>query len=145
MDKLEEVIKKENKDKAKKERISIRVYPSVFKTLDYITEQIGINKSDFVRDAIREKIKKTIIPKTKVEERFLTTFGVHRKVAKKLEEKSNEMDNLGNEIEKIVTDIDVSNLTKDELVDFLQELHLIAAVCTGMLRKKHYEEARFEV
>jgi len=57
------------------------------------------NFSDFVRKAVREKIQSIIIPTNLVEQRFLGTWGIHRKIGRAIEKQVQEIEN---KIDKIV-------------------------------------------
>ena len=71
-----------------------------------------------VRQAVRAKIKKLILPHNSLEQRFLGTWGIHRKIGKAIEKQVVEVEN---EIEKLVDKIDVSNIDKELLIDFIQK------------------------
>ncbi len=89
--------------------------------------------SDLVRKTVREKIKKVIIPTNPVEQRFLGTWGIHRKIGKAIEKQVLEIEN---EIEKVVENIDVSTIDNDLLFDFIQQQQVSSAIAISLLRKK---------
>jgi len=86
LEKLEEVLEKENAKNPKGEKLTIRMLPEELTLYQHyvdLTEYKSI--SDLVRKAVREKIKKVIIPTNPVEQRFLGTWGIHRKIGKAIE------------------------------------------------------------
>ncbi|MFW9820969.1 MAG: hypothetical protein ACFFE5_15285 [Candidatus Thorarchaeota archaeon] len=90
----------------------ISLYQHYVDTTDYK------NISDLVRQAVREKIQKIIIPKNPLEQRFLGTWGIHRKIGKAIEKHVLDIEN---EIEKLLDNIDVNNINKELLIDFIQK------------------------
>jgi len=86
-----------------------------------------------VRKTVREKIKKVIIPTNPVEQRFLGTWGIHRKIGKAIEKQVLEIEN---EIEKVVEHIDVSAIDNELLIDFIQKQQVGSAIAISLLRKK---------
>ena len=68
-----------------------------------------------------------------MEQRFLGVWGIHRKIGKIIEKKVIEIEN---EIEKIVENIDVRNIDKDMIMDFIQKQQVSSAIGISMLRKK---------
>ena len=84
--KLQEVLDKENAKKQKDEALRIRVLPeelALYQRYVDLTEYKNI--SDLVRRAVREKIEKIRIPSNPMEQRFLTIWGIHRKIGKAIE------------------------------------------------------------
>ncbi|MFX1427973.1 MAG: hypothetical protein ACFFBE_16085 [Promethearchaeota archaeon] len=91
------------------------------------------NISDLVRKAVREKIEKMHIPANPVEQRFLGTWGIHRKIGKAIEKHVLDVEN---EIEKIAEHIDASTINNDLLIDFIQKQQVSSAIAISLLRKK---------
>lgn len=92
------------------------------------------NISDLVRQSVRDKIKKIIVPHNPVEQRALAgLWGIHRKIGKTIEKKGITVEN---EIEKLVEDVDVSEIDQDLLIDFIQKQQVGSAIAISMLRKK---------
>ncbi len=89
--------------------------------------------SSLIRTSVREKIEKIFIPSNAMEQRFLGVWGIHRKIGKIIEKKVIEIEN---EIEKIVENIDVRNIDKDMIMDFIQKQQVSSAIGISMLRKK---------
>lgn len=119
LEKLEEVLEKENSKKPKGETLTIRMLPKQLALYQHyvdLTEYKSI--SDLVRKTVREKIKKVIIPTNPVEQRFLGTWGIHRKIG------------------KVVENIDVSTIDNDLLIDFIQKQQVSSAIAISLLRKK---------
>lgn len=134
LDKLQEVLDKENAKTPKKDKLSIRMLPEEISLYQYYVDAVGYkNISDLVRDSVRTRIKKIIIPKNEIEQRYLGTWGIHRKIGKTIEK---EIIQVENEIEKIVEDIDVSDIDEDMLIDFIQKQQVGSAIAISMLRKK---------
>ena len=62
--KVEALINKENKERKKDDRISIRLFPEELQLIQNVSESLGFkNISQFARETIREKVRNTIIPK----------------------------------------------------------------------------------
>ena len=98
--KLEEVLEKENAKKPKGEKLTIRMLPEKIALYQYYVDLTEYkNFSDFVRKAVREKIQSIIIPTNLVEQRFLGTWGIHRKIGRAIEKQVQEIEN---KIDKIV-------------------------------------------
>jgi len=134
LDKLQEVLEKENEKKPKADKLSIRILPEEVALYQYYADSVGYkNISELVRDSVRTRIKKIIVPKNPLEQRFLSTWGIHRKIGKAIEK---EVVNVENEIEKIVEKIDVSDIDEDLLIDFIQKQQVSSAIAISMLRKK---------
>jgi Arc/MetJ-type ribon-helix-helix transcriptional regulator len=134
LEKLEEVLKKENAKKPKGEKLTIRMLPEEIALYQHYIELTEYkNISDLVRKAVREKIKKIIIPNNPVEQRFLRTWGIHRKIGKAIEKHVSEIEN---EIDKIVEKIDESNIDDELLIDFIQKQQVSSAIAISLLRKK---------
>ena len=83
------------------------------------------NISDLVRKAVREKIEKIRIPSNEVEQRFISSWGIHRKIGKAIEKHVSEIEN---EIDKIAETIDVSNVDDETLIDFIQKQQVSSAI-----------------
>ncbi|MBA7517387.1 hypothetical protein ES705_09440 [subsurface metagenome] len=138
LEKLEEVLEKENAKKPKGEQLTIRMLPEEIALYQHyvdLTEYKSI--SDLVRKTVREKIKKVIIPTNPVEQRFLGTWGIHRKIGKAIEKQVLEIEN---EIEKVVEHIDVSTIDNELLIDFIQKQQVSSAIAISLLRKKMANE-----
>ncbi|MFW9939441.1 MAG: hypothetical protein ACFFFT_00275 [Candidatus Thorarchaeota archaeon] len=138
LEKLEEVLEKENAKKPKGETLTIRMLPEELALYQHyvdLTEYKSI--SDLVRKTVREKIKKVIIPINPVEQRFLGTWGIHRKIGKAIEKQVLEIEN---EIEKVVENIDVSAIDNELLIDFIQKQQVSSAIAISLLRKKMGKE-----
>ena len=60
-------------------------------------------------------------------------WGIHKKIGKAIEKKVVDLEN---EIEKLVEDIDVSEIDQDMLIDFIQKQQVSSAIAISMLRKK---------
>ena len=134
LEKLEEVLEKENSKKPKGETLTIRMLPEELALYQHyidLTEYKSI--SDLVRKTVREKIKKVIIPTNPVEQRFLGTWGIHRKIGKAIEKQVLEIEN---EIEKVVENIDVSTIDNELLIDFIQKQQVSSTIAISLLRKK---------
>jgi len=134
LEKLKEVLEKENAKKPKGEKLTIRMLPEEIVLYQHyvdLTEYKSI--SDLVRKTVREKIKKVIIPTNPVEQRFLGTWGIHRKIGKAIEKQVLEIEN---EIEKVVENIDVSTIDNELLIDFIQKQQVSSAIAISLLRKK---------
>ena len=132
--KLQEVLKKDNAKKPKNEKLTIRILPEELALYQHyvdLTEYKTI--SDLVRKAVREKIKKINLPNNPIEQRFLGTWGIHRKIGKAIEKHVLEVEN---EIEKIAETIDVSTIENDLLIDFIQKQQVSSAIAISLLRKK---------
>ena len=132
--KLQEVLKKDNAKKPKNEKLTIRILPEELALYQHyvdLTEYKTI--SDLVRKAVREKIKKIYIPTNPIEQRFLGTWGIHRKIGKAIEKHVLDVEN---EIEKIAEKIDVSTIENDILIDFIQKQQVSSAIAISLLRKK---------
>lgn len=83
LEKLEEVLEKENEKKPKGEKLTIRMLPEEIALYQHYVDLTEYkNISDLVRKAVREKIKNIFIPNNPVEQRFLGTWGIHRKIGK---------------------------------------------------------------
>ena len=134
LDKLQDVLDKENAKKTKADKLSIRMLPEEVALYQYYADSVGYkNISDLVRDSVRARIKKIVVPKNAIEQRFLGTWGIHRKIGKTIEKQIIQVEN---EIEKIVEDIDVSGIDQDMLIDFIQKQQVSSAIDISMLRKK---------
>ncbi len=134
LEKLEEVLEKENAKKPKGEKLTIRILPeeiALYQQYVDLTEYKNI--SDLVRKAVREKIKNIILPSNPVEQRFIGTWGIHRKIGKAIEKHVSEIEN---EVDKVVEKIDVSNVDNDLLIDFIQKQQVSSAIAISLLRKK---------
>jgi len=129
----EEVLEKENAKKPKDEKLTIRMLPEAIALYQHyvdLTEYKSI--SDLVRKTVREKMK-IIIPTNPVSQRFLGTWGIHRKIGKAIEKQVLEIEN---EIEKVVENIDVSTIDNELLIDFIQKQQVSSAIAISLLRKK---------
>jgi len=134
LEKLEEVLEKENEKKPKGEQLTIRMLPEEIALYQHYVDLTEYkNISDLVRKTVREKIKKVIIPTNLVDQRFLGTWGIYRKIGKAIEKQVLEIEN---EIEKIVENVDVSSIDNDLLIDFIQKQQVSSAIAISMLRKK---------
>ena len=135
LNKLQEVVEKENAKKPKEDKVTIRMMPEEVALYQYYVDSTEYkNISDLIRQSVREKIKKLIVPHNPVEQRFLAgAWGIHRKIAKAIEKKVIDVEN---EIEKLVEDIDVDGIEQDVLVDFIQKQQVSSAIAISMLRKK---------
>ena len=134
LEKLEEVIEKENAKKPKGEKLTIRMLPEEISLYQHYVDSTDYkNISDLVRQAVREKIKKIIIPHNPIEQRFLGTWGIHRKIGKAIEKHVFDVEN---EIEKLAKEIDVSSIDKELLIDFIQKQQVSSAIAISLLRKK---------
>ena len=133
--KLQEVVEKENKRKPKEDKVTIRMLPEEVALYQYYVDSTEYkNISDLVRQSVREKIKKLIVPHNPVEQRFLAgAWGIHRKIGKAIEKKVLDVEN---HIEKMVEDIDVTGIDQDMLIDFIQKQQVSSAIAISMLRKK---------
>lgn len=134
LEKLEEVLEKENAKKPKGEKLTIRILPeeiALYQQYVDLTEYKNI--SDLVRKTVREKIKNIILPSNPVEQRFIGTWGIHRKIGKAIEKHVSEIEN---EVDKVVERIDVSNVDNDLLIDFIQKQQVSSAIAISLLRKK---------
>jgi hypothetical protein len=137
LQKLEEVLKKENAKKPKGEKLAIRMLPEEIALYQHYVELTEYKTiSDLVRQSVREKIKKISVPSNPVEQRFLTSWGIHRKIGKAIEKKVSEIEN---EIDKIAENIDVSNIDDELLIDFIQKQQVSSAIAISLLRKKMNE------
>lgn len=138
LEKLEEVLQKENAKKPKGEKLTIRILPEEIALYQHYVELTEYkNISDLVRKAVREKIKNIIIPNNPVEQRFLGTWGIHRKIGKAIEKQVSEIEN---EIDKIVEHVDASSIDNDLLIDFIQKQQVSSAIAISILRKKMENE-----
>ena len=136
LEKLEEVLEKENSKKPKGETLTIGMLPEELALYQHyvdLTEYKSI--SDLVRKTVREKIKKVIIPTNLVEQRFMGTWGIHRKIGKAIEKHVLEIEN-----EKVVENIDVSTIDNELLIDFIQKQQVGSAIAISLLRKKMSSE-----
>ncbi|MBA7515047.1 hypothetical protein ES705_07085 [subsurface metagenome] len=134
LEKLEDVLEKENAKKPKGETLTIRMLPEELALYQHYVDLTEYkNISDLVRKTVREKIRKVIIPTNPMEQRFLGTWGIHRKIGKAIEKHVLE---IGNEIEKIVEHIDVSTIDNELLIDFIQKQQVSSAIAISLLRKK---------
>ena len=143
LEKLEEVLEKENAKKPKGEKLAIRILPeevALYQQYVELTEYKNI--SELVRKAVREKIQKIIVPTNPVEQRFISSWGIHRKIGKAIEKKISES-NIENEIEKIADGIDVSDIDDDLLLDLIHKQHINGAILTALVRKKRYAQEIF--
>ena len=68
-----------------------------------------------------------------MEQRFLGTWGIHRKIGKAIEKQVFEIEN---EIEKVVENIDVSTIENELLINFIQKQQVSSAITISLLRKK---------
>ncbi|MHA2180623.1 MAG: hypothetical protein ACXAAH_04275 [Promethearchaeota archaeon] len=135
LEKLEKVLEKENAKKPKGQKLAIRMLPEEIALYQYYVELTEYkNISDLVRQSVREKIKKIFIPNNPIEQRFLGTWGIHRKIGKAIEKQVSEIEN---EIEKITENIDVSNIDNELLIDFIQKQQVSSAIAISLLRKKN--------
>ena len=138
LEKLQEVIEKENAKKPKGEKLTIRMLPEEISLYQHYVDSTEYkNISDLVRQAVREKIKKIIIPHNPIEQRFLGTWGIHRKIGKAIEKHVFDVEN---EIEKIAEEIDVSTIDKELLIDFIQKQQVSSAIAISLLRKKIFND-----
>ncbi|MHA1988613.1 MAG: hypothetical protein ACW98D_18425 [Promethearchaeota archaeon] len=134
LEKLEEVLEKENAKKPKGEKLTIRILPEEIALYQHYVDLTEYkNISDLVRKAVREKIEKIRIPSNPVEQRFISSWGIHRKIGKAIEKHVAEIEN---EINKIAEDIDVSNVDDETLIDFIQKQQVSSAIAISLLRKK---------
>jgi hypothetical protein len=134
LEKLEEVLEKENSKKPKGETLTIRILPEELALYQHYVDLTEFKSiSDLVRKTVREKIKKVIIPTNPIEQRFLGTWGIHRKIGKAIEKQVLEIEN---EIEKVVEHIDVSAIDNELLIDFIQKQQVSSAIAISLLRKK---------
>ena len=128
------VLEKENAKKPKGETLTIRILPEELALYQHYVDLTEYkNISDLVRKAVREKIEKMHIPSNPVEQRFLGTWGIHRKIGKAIEKHVLEVEN---EIEKIAETIDVSAIDDELLIDFIQKQQVSSAIAISLLRKK---------
>ncbi|MHA1146816.1 MAG: hypothetical protein ACTSR8_01070 [Promethearchaeota archaeon] len=134
LEKLKEVLDKENAKKPKEDKLTIRMLPEEVALYQYYVDSTEYkNISDLVRKSVREKIETLIIPKNPVEQRFLGTWGIHRKIGKAIEKQVVQVEN---EIERLVDNIDVSSIDEDLLIDFIQKQQVSSAIAISLLRKK---------
>ena len=128
--KLQEVLDKENAKKPKDETLTIRILPEELALYQHYVDLTEYkNISDLVRKAVREKINKMHIPSNPIEQRFLGTWGIHRKIGKAID--------IAKEIiEKIAEHIDVGTIDDDLLIDFIQKQQVSSAIAISLLRKK---------
>jgi Arc/MetJ-type ribon-helix-helix transcriptional regulator len=137
LNKLRKVLEQENLNKPKGEKLTIRMLPeelALYQHYVHLTEYKNV--SDLVRRAVREKIRNIVIPKNPIEQRFLGTWGIHRKIGDAIEK---QVDEIENEIEDLVENIDVSSIDEDLLIDFIQKQQVSSAIAISLLRKKkHY-------
>ncbi len=133
--KLEDLVEKENAKKPKEDKVTIRMLPEEVALYQYYVDSTEYkNISELVRQSVREKIKNLIVPHNPVEQRFLAgVWGIHRKIGKAIEKKVIDVEN---HIEKLVEDIDVSEIDQDLLIDFIQKQQVGSAIAISMLRKK---------
>jgi len=136
LNKLRKVIEQENLNKPKGEKLTIRMFPEEIALYQYYVHLTEYkNVSDLVRKAVREKIRSIVIPKNPIEQRFLGTWGIHRKIGEAIEEQINEVED---EIEDIVENIDVSAINEDLLIDFIQRQQVSGAIAISLLKKKKH-------
>jgi hypothetical protein len=135
MKKLQDVVEKENAKKTKEDKVTIRMLPEEVSLYQYYVDSTEYkNISDLVRQSVREKIKKLIVPHNPVEQRFLGgVWGIHRKIGKAIEKEVLDVENY---IEKMVENIDVNAIDQDFLIDFIQKQQVSSAIAISMLRKK---------
>ena len=134
LNKLENIIDMENAKKPKNEKLSIRVLPEEIALYEhYVNMTEYKNISDLIRKSVRAQIKKIVIPKSAIEQRFLGIWGIHRKIGKAIEGQINHIEN---EIEKIVEKIDVNNIDEEMLLDFIQKQQVSSVIAISLLRKK---------
>ena len=132
--KLNNLLEKENVGKPKAEKLTIRVLPEVIALYQHYVDLTEFKTvSDLIRKSVRDKIKKLKIPSNPVERRFLTVWGIHRKIGKAIEKNVADIEN---EIEKIVENIDVNNIDENTIIDFIQNQQVSSAIAISMLRKK---------
>ena len=94
MKKFEKVVKKRNKNVARDQKLSIRVLPeeiALYKQIVNLTEYKNV--SELIRESVSKQIKDIRIPSNPMEKRFLTVFGIHRKIGKIIEREVVEIDN----------------------------------------------------
>ena len=138
LNKLRKVLENENSNKPKGEKLTIRMLPEEIALYQYYVHLTEYkNVSDLVRKSVREKIRSIVIPKNPIEQRFLGTWGIHRKIGEAIEKQVNEIEN---EIENIVENIDVSNIDEDLLIDFIQKQQVGSAIAISLLRKKKQKD-----
>jgi hypothetical protein len=101
LEKLEDVLERENEKKPKNDKLTLRVLSEELALYQHYVDLTEYkNISDLVRKAVREKIKNLIIPQNPVEQRFLGTWGIYRKIGKVIEKQISESE-VENNIEKI--------------------------------------------
>lgn len=134
LEKLEEVLEKENAKKPKGEKLTIRILPEEIALYQHYVDLTEFrNISELVRQSVRDKIKTLVIPNNPVEQRFLGTWGIHRKIGKAIEDQIVEIEN---EIEKVIENIDVSTIDENMIIDFIQKQQLGSVIAISMLQKK---------
>ncbi len=134
LDKLQEVLDEENKRTPKADKLTIRMLPEEISLYQHYVELTEYkNISELIRQTVREKIKKIIVPNNTIEQRFLGTWGIHRKIGKAIEK---EVVHIENEIEKLVDNINVEDMDEDLLIDFIQKQQVSSAIAISLLRKK---------
>jgi len=134
LEKLEEVLKKENAKKPKGEKLTIRILPEEIALYQHYVDLTEYkNISDLFRKAVREKIEKIKIPSNPVEQRFIGTWCIHHTIGKAIEK---QVDEIENEIDQIAETIDVSNIDNELLIDFIQKQQVSSAIAISLLRKK---------
>lgn len=133
-----EFIDRTNNTKPRDQKVTIRVLPeekAFYRQIVNLTE--FKNVSELIRESVRKQIKNIHIPSNPLEERFLTVFGIHRKIRKIIEKEVVEIEN---EIEKAVEEIDVTDLDEDLLIDFIQKMQMSSALGISLLRRKKDQE-----
>ncbi|HEA71187.1 hypothetical protein LCGC14_0934510 [marine sediment metagenome] len=77
-----------------------------------------------------------------MEQRFLSTWGITRKIGKIIEKQINESE-VENNIEKIAENIDMSEIDGELLLDLIQKQHINGAILTALVRRKMYSQEVF--
>lgn len=141
LEELEEVLRKKNEKKPMGEKLTIRILPEELALYQhYVNLTEYKNLSDLVRNAVREKIEKIIIPHNPVEERFIGIWGIYRKIGKAIGKEINESE-IENRIEKIAEKVTLESdeqIDSEKLLELIKMQHINDAILTAIVQRKLY-------
>lgn len=140
-ERAQDLIEEEN-SKTNVERITFKIEPEEKKALkEFIKNNPKYNGyTDLIIKSLREKVtldkmNKTvekISPSNEIEARFLSTFGIHRKVGEVIQEKALKLENEFNKIAELVKK-EGGNLDREYLWELLQKYQIYSMIISSVL------------
>ena len=91
-----------------------------------------------VRASVDEKIKRLVLPRTEEGQRFLSAFGIHRKIYKTIENSAEDVEQYPEEY--IEDNIYIDEIDEEELMDFVQKNQVKSTLGILILKRKKEKE-----